>query len=365
MLEESSLNVGRQIIPFADQGGAETFQDATLRVQQVAGFIRQRPRCGWRPAFLVPTVESVGHAFYRRRWSAFTFARFNWRDRRTVRGSSSLVGLLPNGLSGFSTNLSASAWASCSRGTFPTALLSRSAAFRRWICFPSGTRRRKSACRCLFAREDQHGEDRLLANAWSKEQRLYPLEREGSKPSIGQTRERSRAPIKRLRKQKNGQNRGALLNDPHPKAGSVVTRRLLSQLVTNRGSVAINRGRSPRRFRLSLWSFDPACVAGRSATRNISKHSGFAVPRARLGTYIAKLTPQKPKIQTSQGRHVRLIFSCNTQLESRDSIGSVARAIWTAEKPRSQPTTWIALEASRTEVGYYVRTQVALGVLTP
>ena len=26
--------------------------------------------------FLVPTVESVGHAFFRRQWSAFTFARF-------------------------------------------------------------------------------------------------------------------------------------------------------------------------------------------------------------------------------------------------------------------------------------------------
>ena len=107
--------------------------------------------------------------------------------------------------------------------------------------------------------------------------------------------------------------------------------------------------------RLNLWSFDRACVAGRSATRNISKHSGFAVPRARLGIYIAKRTPQKPTLQTAQGRHVRLIFSCNTQLESRDSIGSVARAIWTAEKPRSQPTTWIALEASRTDVAYYVR----------
>ena len=48
-------------------------------------------------------------------------------------------------------------------------------------------------------------------------------------------------------------------------------------------------------------------------------------------------------------------FGCNTQLESRDSIGSVARAIWTKEKPRSQPTTRIALPASRTAVAYCVR----------
>ena len=117
---------------------------------------------------------------------------------------------------------------------------------------------------------------------------------------------------------------GALLNDPHPKAGSAVTRRLPLNS-SPIGSVAINRGRSPRQFRLNLWSFDPVSVAGRSATRNIAKHSGFAVPRACLGPYIAKRTPQKPTLQTAQGRHVRLIFSFNTQLESRDSIGSVAR----------------------------------------
>ena len=131
---------------------------------------------------------------------------------------------------------------------------------------------------------------------------------------------------------------GALLNDPHPKAGSAVTRRLPLNS-SPIGRVAINRGRSSRRLELNLWSFDRACVAGRSGTRNISKHSGFAVPRVHLGLYIARRTPQKPTLQTAQGRHVRLIFSCNTQLESRDSIGSVARAIWTAEKPRSQPAT--------------------------
>ena len=57
------------------------------------------------------------------------------------------------------------------------------------------------------------------------------------------------------------------------------------------------------------------------------------------GEYIVKRTPQKPTLQTAQGRHVRLNFSCNTQLKLRDSIGSVACAIWTAEEPRGQPTT--------------------------
>ena len=46
----------------------------------------------------------------------------------------------------------------------------------------------------------------------------------------------------------------------------------------------------------SYGSFDRACVAGRSAIRNIWKHSGFAVPRARLGLYTAKRTPQKPTL---------------------------------------------------------------------
>ncbi len=35
---------------------------------------------------------------------------------------------------------------------------------------------------------------------------------------------------------------------------------------------------------------------------------------------------KSPCVQTAQGRHIRLNFSCNTQLKSRDSIGSVALA---------------------------------------
>ena len=59
-----------------------------------------------------------------------------------------------------------------------------------WSCFPSGNLAEERLHVVFIRKEDQHSEDRLLANVWPK---LYPLEREGSKPSIGQTRERSRA----------------------------------------------------------------------------------------------------------------------------------------------------------------------------
>ena len=173
----------------------------------------------------------------------------------------------------------------------------------------------------LFARKTNTSEDRLLANAWSKDY-IRRREKVASRQLV--RRESAHDADKTVAKAKWPKS-GALLNDPHPKAGSAVTRRRLPLNSWPIGSVAINRGRSPRQFRLNLWSFDPACVAGRSATRNIAKHSGFAVPRVRLGLYIAERTPQKPTLQTAQGRHVRLIFCFNTQLESRDSIGSVAR----------------------------------------
>jgi hypothetical protein len=66
----------------------------------------------------------------------------------------------------------------------------RSAAFRCGVAFQAGTSPKKDCMSLFIRKEDQHSEDRLLANAWPK---LYPLERAGSKPSIGQTRERSRA----------------------------------------------------------------------------------------------------------------------------------------------------------------------------
>jgi hypothetical protein len=207
----------------------------------------------------------------------------------------------------FSTNLSASARASRSRGTFPMSCLSRSAAFRGAFVFKRGPRRRQSACRCLFARKTNTAKDRMLANAWSKDY-MGRREKVASRQLV--RRESAHDADKTVAKAKWPKS-GALLNDPHPKAGSAVTRRL--PLNSSPIGRAINRGRSPRRLELNLWSFDRACVAGRSGTRNISKHSGFAVPRARLAIYIAKRTPQKPTLQTAQGRHVRLIFGCNTQ----------------------------------------------------
>jgi len=39
VLEEPALDVSRQIIPFADKGDTQTFQDSTLHVPQIAGFI--------------------------------------------------------------------------------------------------------------------------------------------------------------------------------------------------------------------------------------------------------------------------------------------------------------------------------------
>ena len=39
VLEEPALDVSRQIIPFADEGGTPTFQDSALHVPQIAGFI--------------------------------------------------------------------------------------------------------------------------------------------------------------------------------------------------------------------------------------------------------------------------------------------------------------------------------------
>jgi hypothetical protein len=133
-------------------------------------------------------VDSILHAFSRRRWSALAFARF------TVGEVAGPFGSLRHWWGcqmafRFSTNLSASAWASRSRRT-------RSAAFRGGVVFQAGTPPKKE-CMSLFIRQEgQHSEDRLLANAWSKD--YICSEREGSKPSIGQTRERS--PIKRLRK---------------------------------------------------------------------------------------------------------------------------------------------------------------------
>ena len=88
--------------------------------------------------------------------------------------------------------------------------------------------------------------------------------------------------------------------------------------------------RSPCQFPSNLWTCAPACAAGRSAIRNISKHSGIAVLRARLTPPIAKRTTRLRMRQAVQGRHVRLIFSSDPRQESRDFSGSAAHAIWAA-----------------------------------
>jgi hypothetical protein len=62
---------------------------------------------------------------------------------------------------------------------------------------------------------------------------------------------------------------------------------------------------------VKFMDFDPACVGGRSATRNKSKHSGSAVLHALLGSSIAKRTTQERTLQIVQGRHVRLNFRYN------------------------------------------------------
>ena len=117
-------------------------------------------------------------------------------------------------------------------------------------------------------------------------------------------------------------------------SGGVSSRREAApQLMINRER-RNNSGPFAASVGLNLWSFDPACAAGQSATRNISKHSGSAVLHALLGPSIANRTPQKRTLQSVQGRHVRLNFRYNPRLESRDNSGSVARAIWTAEKRR-------------------------------
>ena len=159
----------------------------------------------------------------------------------------------------FSTNLSASAWASRSRGTFPTACYRDLQHFAVEF-FSCGTPPKKE-CMSLFIRqEDQHREDRLLANAWSKDyigRREKVASRQLVRPDSAHDANKKVAKAKWPKS-------GALLNGPHPKAGSAVTRRLPPQLVTNRerrnksGPLAasvrvsvnllVNRSCSPSRF---------------------------------------------------------------------------------------------------------------------
>jgi hypothetical protein len=93
----------------------------------------------------------------------------------------------------------------------------------RWSHFPSGTPPKKECMSLFIRKEDQHSEDQLLANASSKD--YIRVEREGSSLSIVR-RESAHDANKKVAKAKWPKS-GALLNDPHPKAGSAVTRRRL------------------------------------------------------------------------------------------------------------------------------------------
>ena len=108
--------------------------------------------------------------------------------------------------------------ASHSRGTFPTACYRYFCSISLWSCFPSGNLAEERLH--VVAYSQGRPTQRRPATRKRMVERLYLLEREGSKPYQALT-----TPIKRLRKQ-NGQNREPERNDPHPKAGSAVTRRL-------------------------------------------------------------------------------------------------------------------------------------------
>ncbi len=104
----------------------------------------------------------------------------------------------------FSANLSGSAFRFARH--VPDGLLSRSVAFRRGFVFQAGTPPKKEYMSLLIGKEDQHSEDRLLANAWSKD---YIRRREKVASRHWSDARALTTPIKRLRKQ-NGQNR-----EPH------------------------------------------------------------------------------------------------------------------------------------------------------
>jgi hypothetical protein len=122
----------------------------------------------------------------------------------------------------FSTNLSASARASRSRGAFPVSSHRDLQHFAVHL-FSSGTPPKKERMSLFSRKEDQHSEDRLLANAWSKDY-MGRREKVASRQLV--RRESAHDADKTVAKAKWPKS-GALLNDPHPKAGSAVTRRSL------------------------------------------------------------------------------------------------------------------------------------------
>jgi hypothetical protein len=121
----------------------------------------------------------------------------------------------------FSTNLSASACASRSRGTFPTACYHDLQHFAVNLFFHAGTPLTKECMSLFIRKEDQLSEDRLLANAWFKDY-IRRREKVASRQLV--RRESARDANKTIAKAKWPKS-GALLNGPHPKAGSAVTGR--------------------------------------------------------------------------------------------------------------------------------------------
>ena len=126
---------------------------------------------------------------------------------------------LPNGLQIFNELVCVGSGFPFARRV-PGVLLSRSAAFRGGVVFQAGTPP-KTECMSLFIRkEDQHSEDPLLANAWSKDyigRREKVASRQLVRPESAHEANKTVAKAKWPKS-------GALLNDPHPKAGSAVTR---------------------------------------------------------------------------------------------------------------------------------------------
>jgi hypothetical protein len=93
----------------------------------------------------------------------------------------------------------------------------------RWSCFPSGDPPKKECMSLFIRKEDQRSEDRLLANAWCKDY-IGRREKVASRQSV--RLESAHGANKTVAKAKWPKS-GALLNGPHPKAGSAVTRRRL------------------------------------------------------------------------------------------------------------------------------------------
>ena len=143
------------------------------------------------PRYLATSLERVHLRLFHR-----------WRDRRTVRGSSSLVGL-PNGLQIFHELVCVGLGFPFARHV-PDGLLSRSATFRCGVAFQAGTSPKKDCMSLLFARKTNTSEDRLLANAWSKD---YIRWREKVTSRQLVRRESAHDANKAVAKAKNGQNR--------------------------------------------------------------------------------------------------------------------------------------------------------------